>query len=134
MGAYGKRGLCASGALPVPPLFLLAPGSIREGRPILDRAGVSSNWQASYPISLLEFILHLIPRLFQQLITPEELYICLHHLVDHFLQGVARFPAQLFASLGGITDEQVHLGGAIVLGVDSEDGGAGLQLMAAGIR
>mmetsp|Transcript_20926 Transcript_20926/g.67317 ORF Transcript_20926/g.67317 Transcript_20926/m.67317 type:complete len:372 (-) Transcript_20926:86-1201(-) len=42
-----------------------------------------------------------------------------HHLLDQVREQHARLPAQLLARLGRVADEQLHLGGAEVLGVDA---------------
>jgi hypothetical protein len=56
----------------------------------------------------------------------EDLDIGLDHLLDEGREVDLALPAELGLRLGGVTVEELDLGGSVVPGVDADEGAAGL--------
>lgn len=59
-----------------------------------------------------------------------ELDVGVHHVLDEVVEGDLGHPLEQLARLGGVAEQLLHLGGAVVLGVDAHADGAGALLLA----
>src|ERR1700733_8138363 len=55
-------------------------------------------------------------------LLPGNRKIAIHHLLDQLREAGLRFPAELFAGLAGVPDQQVDFGGAEIHRIDANPG------------
>src|SRR6202158_5849111 len=58
-------------------------------------------------------------------LPPGNRKIARHHLLDELSERRRRLPAELFARLAGVADQEIDFGRTEILGIDADDGLAG---------